>query len=216
MSAIVSCLSQKGGVGKSALARLIAYEYARRRKRVLLADLDALQSTSLEWAERRRAAGILPAIPAQRFTSVKEAVKAADKLDLLVIDGPGFADRQTMEAALASKVVLMPTGLGVDDLRPSVRLAHELVAGGVERKRLLFCLLRTGTGMREIEEARHYLSQANYRCVTEVWPEKAGYRRAHDDGRSAAEAWHPSSRARARAFTDSVAKTMDGLLWGKN
>ena len=215
MSAIVSCLSQKGGVGKSALARLVAFEYARRRKRVLLADLDALQATSLEWAERRRAAGLLPAVPAQRCNTAKEAIKAADKVELLVVDGPGFADRQTMEAALASKAVLLPTGLGVDDLRPSVRLAHELVAGGCERKRLVFCLLRTGTGQREIDEARHYLSAANYRVVGETWPEKAGYRQAHDDGRAASEAFHPASRARAKAFIDAVGKVLDGLLWGR-
>jgi chromosome partitioning protein len=204
-------------VGKSALARLVAFEYARRRKRVLLADLDALQATSLEWAERRRAAGLLPAVPAQRFNTAKEAIKAADKdkLDLLVVDGPGFADRQTMEAALASKAVLLPTGLGVDDLRPSVRLAHELVAGGCERKRLIFCLLRTGTGQREIDEARHYLSAANYRVVGETWPEKTGYRQAHDDGRAASEAFHPASRARAKAFIDAVGKILDGLLWGR-
>src|SRR4051812_27237348 len=108
MTAIVSCLSQKGGVGKSALARLVAYEYARRRKRVLLADLDALQSTSLEWAERRRAAGLLPAVPAQRFATMREAAKAGDKFELLVVDGPGFADRQTLGAGLAPQARLPP------------------------------------------------------------------------------------------------------------
>lgn len=37
---IIGCISQKGGVGKSTLARLIAREYANSGWNVKIADLD--------------------------------------------------------------------------------------------------------------------------------------------------------------------------------
>jgi chromosome partitioning protein len=71
MVAVVACISQKGGVAKSALARLVAREYAVRGRKVMLADLDTYQSTATEWAARRRASQTAPIFPVQEFESVK-------------------------------------------------------------------------------------------------------------------------------------------------
>jgi chromosome partitioning protein len=215
MVAIISCLSQKGGVAKSALARLVAREYAAAGRRVMLADLDTLQSTSLEWSGRRLAASIAPAVPTQSFESIKKSLKSAEGNELLVLDGRGFADRQTAEAAAISGAVLLPTGTSVDDLRPSVRLAHELIAAGLEHRRLVFALCRTGDSARENDEAGQYIRAAGYHCLPEIWPERAGYRQAHDEGRTATEARHPSLRAKAQIFADRLTTTLDKLIWEK-
>ena len=45
----VSFVSQKGGVGKSTLARLAAVGAAHRGMRTLLADFDLEQLTCVEW-----------------------------------------------------------------------------------------------------------------------------------------------------------------------
>jgi chromosome partitioning protein len=45
---IIAFISQKGGVGKSTLARAIATESTKKKINVLLADLDHQQSTSYE------------------------------------------------------------------------------------------------------------------------------------------------------------------------
>ena len=50
---VVSAVSQKGGVGKSAIARLIAREYAASGWAVRVADFDVKQMTTTEWAGRR-------------------------------------------------------------------------------------------------------------------------------------------------------------------
>src|SRR5689334_4644250 len=99
MPAVVACVSQKGGVGKSSLARLLAREYAAAGRRVLLADLDTLQATSVEWGRRREESGIAPGVAVRGFESVKKALKAAASggVEMLVLDGRGFADRQTAE-----------------------------------------------------------------------------------------------------------------------
>jgi len=43
---IISLISQKGGVGKSTLARVLAIETTKKKIKVLLADCDHQQKTS--------------------------------------------------------------------------------------------------------------------------------------------------------------------------
>jgi chromosome partitioning protein len=214
MVAVISCLSQKGGVAKSSLARLVAGEYAARKRRILLADLDTLQATSLEWSRRRVDAGYLPQVPTGSFDSVKKVLKASEGMDVVIIDGRGFSDRQTLQAAEVANVILLPTGLAVDDLQPAVRLAHELRSTGIAPERLVFVLCRTGDGAREIEEAQQYIAAADYRCLAAVWPERAGFRRAHDEGRIATEVRHSALKARARLFADALIGLTDELVQG--
>jgi len=45
---IIACLSQKGGGGKSTLARALAVELTKQKKNVCLIDLDIQQKTSQE------------------------------------------------------------------------------------------------------------------------------------------------------------------------
>ena len=52
MTVLVGVISQKGGVGKSTLARLIAREYAAAGWDVKIADLDISQGTSTDWKQR--------------------------------------------------------------------------------------------------------------------------------------------------------------------
>jgi cellulose biosynthesis protein BcsQ len=56
MGSIISLVSQKGGVGKSAVARLLAVEFARAGWSVKIADLDTMQGT----ATRRNASSSRP------------------------------------------------------------------------------------------------------------------------------------------------------------
>jgi chromosome partitioning protein len=45
---IIAFVSQKGGVGKSTLARAVAVETTQKKVKTLLADCDPQQSTSYE------------------------------------------------------------------------------------------------------------------------------------------------------------------------
>jgi chromosome partitioning protein len=53
MALFIGMVSQKGGVGKSTLARLLAREYANAGWNVKIADLDVSQGTSFSWQARR-------------------------------------------------------------------------------------------------------------------------------------------------------------------
>lgn len=203
---VVGCVSQKGGVAKSSLARLLAREFAAAGRRVLLADLDVLQATSLEWMRRRAEARLRPEIRVERCENIKQALKRARQLDIecLILDARGVADAQTLEVARAADAVLIPSGLAVDDLLPTVRLAHELTRSGIPRSRIAVAFCRAGDAPNELGEAARYIREAGYFCLNACWPERAGYRRAHDEGRVATEARHPSLRAKARVFVGAA------------
>jgi chromosome partitioning protein len=126
MTTFLGIISQKGGVGKSTLARLVAREYAAAGWRVKIADLDVAQGTSFNWQGRRLQHALEPEIPVERFGTVEQALRIATHYDLLIFDSPPNATAGTLRVAQASTMTILPTGLALDDLEPSIVLAHEL------------------------------------------------------------------------------------------
>ena len=55
MTYIIGMVSQKGGVGKSTLARMMAREFVTGGLSTKIADLDTQQQTCTHWAGRRAA-----------------------------------------------------------------------------------------------------------------------------------------------------------------
>src|SRR5947209_18909954 len=115
MATVLGLVSQKGGVGKSTLARLVAREYAAAGWNVKIADLDVSQGTSFNWQARRLQRAIEPAVAVERFGSVETAVKVAGVYDLLILDGAPHSTATTLKIAQASAAVILPTGLALDD-----------------------------------------------------------------------------------------------------
>jgi chromosome partitioning protein len=216
MSLIVGVVSQKGGVGKSTLARLIAREYALAGWSVKIADLDVSQGTSFNWQSRRLQSGIVPVIPVERFGTVEQAIKIADHYDLLILDGPPHSTAGTLKIAQTSLLTLLPTGLSLDDLEPSVLLAHELRKRGTAASKIVFALSRVGDSESEIEEARDYIQQAGYMVLAGSLPEKTAFRRASDEGRSLTETRFPSLNKRsdemAQGIVDLITETQKGKV----
>ena len=66
----------------------------------------------------------------------------------------------TLEIAKVSGAVILPTGLSLDDLKPSVLLAHELIKNHIPAERLMFALCRVGDRENEIAEARAYITSS--------------------------------------------------------
>jgi chromosome partitioning protein len=111
---------------------------------VNIADLDIFQGTSFNWQARRLQNQIEPVIPVERFASVDQAVRACQQFDLLIIDAPPNSTAATLRIARAADIVLLPTGLSLDDMQPSALLAHERVKKGVSKASIAFALCRVG------------------------------------------------------------------------
>ncbi|MGH9444135.1 MAG: P-loop NTPase [Terriglobia bacterium] len=187
MALIVSMASQKGGVGKSSLARLLACIFATLGWTVKIADLDIGQGTSFQWRSRRLEHHVEPDVPVEQFGNVDKALALASQYDVLILDGAPHATNSTRAMAEKSNLTVIPTGLSLDDLVPAVVLAHDLVKHGVSRDTIVFALCRVGDSEIEIEEAHSYLQKAGYDVLPGAIPEKTGYRRASDNGRALTE-----------------------------
>jgi chromosome partitioning protein len=205
MPLTISFVSQKGGVGKSALARALAVVLRQAGMNVLVADLDAQQSTVLHWAKLRESHGIKPAIAVRAFKTADDAIIAGDAADVLIIDAPARTSVGTLELAQQSDLVVQPSGCGLDDLRPSVLLFHELVAAGVGRDRLVIALCRTA-GEPEEGAARRYLQKAKYEVLTPTLPERLTYREFLSRGQALTETNDGTLNARAQALIDELVK----------
>jgi chromosome partitioning protein len=204
MAIVVGVASQKGGVGKSTIARLLAREFAMQQWRVKIADLDISQGTSFQWRARRLETQLEPDVPVEQFGRVDQALKVAEDYDLLIFDGAPHSTMATRSIAQASDLTIIPTGLAVDDLQPAVMLAHELVKNGVSRAKIVFALCRVGNSVVEIEDARSYLGQAGYTVLPGALPEQVAYRRASDEGRALSETRFASLNERAEELAQGI------------
>jgi chromosome partitioning protein len=204
MTILVGVVSQKGGVGKSTLSRLIAREYAQAGWDVKIADLDISQGTSTDWKKRREESNLTPEIAVEPFRTVSQALKHADVHDLVVLDGAPHSMQGTLEIAKVSNLVVLPTGLSLDDLKPSVLLAHELIDSSIPEDKLVFALCRVGDRENEVDEARTYIKRAGYAVLKGSLPEKTAYRRASDEGKAISEVTFPSLRHRAEELAQGI------------
>jgi chromosome partitioning protein len=205
MTYIIGVVSQKGGVGKSTIARLLGREVAAGGLRVMIADLDTLQGTSEHWAKRRNEAGILPAIPVKTFPNVKSALAEAPNYDVFIIDGAPHASVETRTAARAADLVVIPTGQTVDDLYPSVMLAHDLVKEGISKNKIAMALCRLTDSSVEARAARIYLSvKAKYHVLKGGIAWRTAYAKASDEGKALSETAFPSLNKRAEELAQSI------------
>ena len=203
MASVVAFVSQKGGVGKSTLARALAREAAASGLAVKVADLDTQQGTSVDWHRTRLVASIEPVVAVEAFGSAAQALRAANLFDLLVIDGPARTSSATLEIARSANLVVQPTGASLDDLRPAVREFHALIKAGIPISRLVFALNRIGTEAEEAA-ARQYLEDAGYSVLAGCLSERPAYRTAQNAGRAVTETKFAGLNARADALVQDL------------
>jgi chromosome partitioning protein len=215
MGSIISLVSQKGGVGKSGIARLLAVEFARAGWSVKIADLDTMQGTSTKWKIRRDAAKLEPEIPVEKFGTVERAMREAEKYDLLIIDGPAHAEKGGLAMARKSKLILMPTCYGLDDLEAQVEAAYELEANGIDRSNIWFVFARTTGSPNEEHAAREYLQRADINMLEPLFAEQPCIRQAHNAGKAASEVSFPIVRERAVALALAVATKVNAVAGDK-
>jgi len=202
---IISLISQKGGVGKSALARLIAVSFAKASWNVKIGDLDTGQGSTAKWKARRDMNGIEPEIPVEKYATVDRAIRDAASFDLMVLDGPAFAERRGLTMAKASDLIILPTGYSLDDMEPQIETAYELEDKGIDKTKLIFVFCRAEGSESEDAAARLYMKKAGVNVLEPVFPERASIRQAHNTGRAASEVSHPSVKDRVIPLAQAIA-----------
>lgn len=203
---IISLISQKGGVGKSALAKLLAVEYVNAGWRVKIADLDRNQGTTTVWKSRRDQNEIEPEIPVEKYATIDRAFRDAEQFDLMILDGPAFAERGGKEMAMNSDLVIMPTSYSLDDLEPQVQTAYDLEEVGVDPEKIVFVFTLIDGSDSEDKAARAYLRRAGVKVLNEHYPKKTTYRQANNIGLAGSEVGIHSLKAKALKLAQAIAK----------
>ena len=204
MPVVVAFVSQKGGVGKTTLARALASVAAHGGMTVAISDLDVRQQTATRWGELRQKQDLEPAIAIQVCNDIVEALEIFAHVDLLIVDCAGSAHRGTLDVVANSHLVVLPTGASLDDLHPTVLLLHELVAAGIPLDRLTTALCRVLSKAEE-DEGRIYLQKAGYDVLPGSIPERAAFREAQNLG-------HSLNETKQKALAAVVDALMNALL----
>ncbi len=186
MTSVVAFVSQKGGVGKSTLARALATLASESGISVRLADVDWRQQTAKHWADLRNETGVEPAVDCLVYDNALNAIEDAHDVDLLVIDQPGYASEQTVELAQHADLIIEPTGPSIDDMRPGMLALHELVEAGIAQEKLAVALFRVATPAEE-RRARAYMGEYGYGVLDGYLPEMVSLRQSQDEGHSVFE-----------------------------
>lgn len=201
---IIACLSQKGGGGKSTLARCLAAELTKQKKKVLLVDLDIQQKTSQEWAERRKSQEIKPLINCQSYPFFEEKLTKSP-YDYLIIDGPARISEGTLNIAKVADLIIQPVGASLDDLNPAIREFNGLVKSRINKNKLVFVINRVSSTAEE-KATRNYLQKAGYFVFANSLSEKVSYREAQNQGLAISEVKYLRLKKQAQSLVKEVIK----------
>lgn len=212
---VVAFCSQKGGVGKSTLARALAASAAKEAGvKVRIVDVDELQETAHAWSARRAAQGYRPEIPVvvpHRITDLKELAAIDD--DILIIDAPGRASRDTLVIAKQAHLIVQPTAGSGDDLLPGMALYRELEEEGIPRGRLVWALSRIDSDSEE-RDLRMLLTGEGWQVLKGCLFNRSAYKRAMDSGLSVTETPFKSLNDKAGELVDSLNDALKATVMG--
>jgi chromosome partitioning protein len=112
---ILALLAQKGGCGKSTLARALAVAALQEQRRTVLVDADP-QETVVKWGRRRTfPAPTVIAVGGRSLADVLDQVEAA-RPDLVIIDTPPHLRAVVSVAAARANAALLPCRPTPEDL----------------------------------------------------------------------------------------------------
>jgi chromosome partitioning protein len=201
--------SQKGGVGKSTLARSAAVALAYAGRKVLLADFDVDQRTCMRWQAQRVARALTPAIEVAAFSKEKKLRRVEFEYQDIVIDTRGQHDELSLDLAVSSDVVYLPSSFSLDDVSPTLRVVESLRNAGVPSTRLAIVFCRTGGSKRQEQQARSILEMNRIAVLDPVLPQKDGFISLYATGRTGREAGQPKLRSVALAMDEALLAFID-------
>ena len=115
----ISVIGQKGGTGKTTLARGLAVAAFRTGKVVAVIDLDP-QASAANWKDRR--SDDSPAVVSAQSSRLKQTLATAEEIgaEVVIIDTAGRSDDSALNAARNANLVLVPTRTNIVELEALV------------------------------------------------------------------------------------------------
>ena len=111
---IISLVAQKGGVGKTSIARCLAVAFERSGVSTAILDMDPQASAAL-WAKRREAEQ--PEVILTVLPFLSDTLKVAqESVDLVLIDTPPKNADVAIAVARVSDLIIIPCRAQIDDI----------------------------------------------------------------------------------------------------
>ncbi|MCA1288629.1 ParA family protein [Salipiger bermudensis] len=197
--------AQKGGAGKTTLARNLAVQAAGDGRSVLCLDLDPQGSLRGWWESRDSdAPAMLDRDPAPH--ALKATLDAAQaQFELCIIDTPPAAPEWLSEALGAADLVLIPVRPSPDDLRA---VGATIAAVTAARVPFAFALSQTPRA-RITEEAARVLAQHGRVAPVNI-AQRVAYAETGATGQGVSETTDDKAGAEIAALWDYV----KGILYG--
>jgi chromosome partitioning protein len=187
---VLAILAQKGGVGKSMLARSLAVQGLLAGVRTAILDADP-QGTVVSWSRRRQSPA--PAVMSLGAQGMADALAdlAARGADLVIIDTPPHAQPVINFAASVANAAVLVTGPYPEDLE-QVGVVAEIVRA--LSKPSVIVLNKTPARSHALTLARAALTAFNLPICPTAITQLVGHPYASAEGMTAQE-WEPGSRA---------------------
>ncbi|MTE01778.1 AAA family ATPase [Paracoccus sp. YIM 132242] len=180
---IITIAMQKGGVGKSTLARSLAVAAARDGLAVLILDMDAQQSAS-QWGERREAD-----MPVVVFSTENDLPKRLEQArgaaGLVIIDTPPARSTEAPAAVEVADLVLIPTTPDVESLEQMPRTLR--LCRGFGRPVWAVINMANPTGPAEVAQTREVIRAMGAQAAPVVLHRRKAHRDASASGLSVQE-----------------------------
>jgi len=200
---IVGFVSQKGGVGKSSLARAFGVLLTQAGWKVRIADLDEQQETVLQWSRDRAEAGIEPAVDVRLYESCRAALGDSGDVDILLIDGPARATKDTHGIAGVSHLIVQPSSGTKDDTKPAAALYTVLEEAGIPKAKMVIALSRI-TAVTEEREGRAFFAAHGYRVLEGAIYTRRSYQSAQNEGLTILETIYDSLNRHTAQLLDDL------------
>lgn len=203
----VAIIGQKGGTGKTNLAKILLVAFANDGKSALGIDLDP-QASLCKWDDRRtlETPAVMPML-ASRLPHALEAAKAQG-VDIVVVDTAGRARDEALAAVKAADLVLIPLQPTTEDLETFEATQDYLNFSRVPAVAVLVMVEPRGQ-LRE-QSARFLEGRGMEVCPCSLG-RRAAYRHAGTAGLVPTE-FEPNGKAAAecRHLHDFIKRKLDG------
>ena len=210
---IVLIGGEKGGTGKSTLAKNIATYWQSKNKEVLAIDTDP-QATFYNWCERRKSSDQKP-ILCTKLTGAKiagEIKSLAEKYEILIIDAGGQDSKALRAAMTVATHLLIPSQPSFSDLETLLHMSNLIDEVVTYNPNIIYRSIITRcptlpSQFNDILEAKDYSRSLGIEPLNAITSQRSAYNAVDHIGSTAYE----SGNDKARQEIEEIVLEIEGI-----
>lgn len=210
---IVLIGGEKGGTGKSTIAKNLAAYWQSKDKDILAIDTDP-QATFYSWCERRKASEQKP-ILCTKLTGAKiagEIKSLANRYQILIIDAGGQDSKALRAAMTVATHLLIPTQPSFSDLETLVHMSNLIDEVAAYNPNIICRSIITRcptlpSQFNDIFEAKDYSQSIGIQPLNAITSQRSAYNSVDHAGMTAYE----SGNTKAREEVEEIVMEIESL-----